>query len=351
MSIPLPSLTNLPDLPFDEVIDVRSPAEFAEDHIPGAVNLPVLSNEERAEVGTIYVQDSRFRARKIGAALVARNAAAHLQTYLADKPGGYRPLVYCWRGGQRSGSFALILSQVGWRAETLEGGYQTYRRAVVEQLYHQPFPARIVVLDGNTGTAKTDMLAHLAAQGVQVIDLEGLANHRGSVFGARGGQPSQKMFEGYLAQEVVALDPTRPVVVEAESSKIGALSLPPTLWKAMVDAPRLRLSAPLSARASYLTRAYADIVADEARLREVLARLVPMHGHEKIHDWQRLAQSGAFEELAAALMAEHYDPRYEKQRGRIDGRAEEVITLDSLTDSALATAAPGIAAAVVRISG
>lgn len=171
-------------LAFDDIIDVRSPAEFAIDHVPGAINLPVLSNEQRAEVGTVYVQGSRFHARKIGAAHVARNIAHHLETTLADRPGGYAPLVYCWRGGQRSGSMATVLRQVGWRTTLLTGGYKTWRRYVTDRLYDQPLGFQLVLLDGNTGSAKTEILDRAAARGVQVLDLEGLAGHRGSVFGA-----------------------------------------------------------------------------------------------------------------------------------------------------------------------
>src|SRR6056297_1023808 len=187
MSFPLTDLPALMAEGFDTIIDVRSPAEYAEDHLPGAISMPVLSDEERARVGTIYVQDDPFKARKIGAALVARNAAHHLETALAGKDGGYRPLVYCWRGGQRSGAFASILAQIGWRVERLDGGYRSYRRFVSEALYQRDFPVPVVLLDGNTGTAKTDLLHALAARGVQMLDLEGHANHSGSLFGARAG--------------------------------------------------------------------------------------------------------------------------------------------------------------------
>ncbi|MDX5403175.1 MAG: tRNA 2-selenouridine(34) synthase MnmH, partial [Rhodobacterales bacterium] len=183
MALKLTSLAALAALPFDEIIDVRAPSEYAEDHIPGAINLPVLSDDERAIVGTIYVQQDRFLARKTGAALVARNAAAHLEGPLADKDGGWRPLIYCWRGGQRSGSFASILAQVGWRVDLIEGGYKSYRRLVVGALYDDPLPHRLILLDGGTGTAKTRLLARLAEAGAQVIDLEAMAAHRGSLLG------------------------------------------------------------------------------------------------------------------------------------------------------------------------
>ncbi|MGB8621727.1 MAG: tRNA 2-selenouridine(34) synthase MnmH [Paracoccaceae bacterium] len=347
MPVTLTSLDDIADLPFDEVIDVRSPAEYAEDHIPGAISLPVLSDEERARVGTIYTQQSPFLARKMGAALVARNAAHHLETALADKPRGYRPLVYCWRGGQRSGAFSLILRQVGWQAETIEGGYRSYRGLVQSALYEAPWPAPVVVLDGNTGTAKTELLHLLAAEGVQVIDLEGLANHRGSLFGAmEGGQPAQKGFETELAFAACGLDPSRPVLVEGESSKIGHINLPPGLWAAMKAAPRLVLQAPLAARAAYLARAYDDVTENRARLDTTLKALGPQHPKERIEEWLAMAAEGAFERLAQSLMAEHYDPRYEKQRARFDHLPSCVFPLDALDEAALAAAAPALARAV-----
>ncbi|GHD98845.1 tRNA 2-selenouridine synthase [Defluviimonas sp. 20V17] len=343
MAVTLTSLTDLASLGFDAVIDVRSPAEFAEDHMPGAISLPVLDDAERARVGTIYKQESPFKARKIGAALVAKNAARHIEGPLADMDGGWRPLVYCWRGGQRSGSFATILGQIGWRAETVAGGYKSWRALVVKALYETPFPAPVVVLDGNTGTAKTALLHQLRARGVQVIDLEGLANHRGSLFGQMvGGQPAQKGFETALVQEIAALDPTRPVVVEAESSKVGDLRLPPKLWRAMCDAPRIHVAAPLEARAAFLARAYADLTADREALHRVIDKLRPMQPAESIEHWHGLADTGRFQTLAAELMRQHYDPRYDKQRARTAGDQARTVTTEDLGEAAL----PGLAARI-----
>ncbi len=345
MAFQLSQLSDLSRAGFDQVIDVRSPAEWAEDRLPGAVNLPVLDDAERARVGTIYTQESRFLARRVGAALVARNAARHLEGALADKPASYRPLVYCWRGGQRSGSFASILSQIGWRVEVLEGGYQTWRRLVVAALYDTPVAAPLVVLDGNTGTAKTELLALLDARGVQVVDLEGLAHHRGSVFGATPeGQPSQKAFESALALNLSRLDPARPVVVEAESSRIGRLTLPPQLWAAMKAAPRVHVQAPLAARAAYLTRAYADVICDPDRLVAIIDRLRPQHPAARIEEWQAMARAGTHQALAADLMALHYDPRYSRQRARHEGSDETVLETDSLDPSALSGLADRLAA-------
>lgn len=350
MAVTLSALADLPRMGFDTIIDVRSPAEWAEDHVPGAISLPVLDDAERARVGTIYTQVSPFSARKIGAALVARNAARHIEGPLADMPGGWRPLVYCWRGGQRSGSFALILGQIGWRVETLAGGYKAYRRLVVQAVHGAPVSSRVVLLDGNTGSGKTELLGLLAARGVQVIDLEAMANHRGSLFGHRaGGQPSQKAFEGRLAAALAALDPARPVVVEAESSKVGNLSLPGPLWKAMRAAPRLHVLAPRAARAAYLVRAYADLTADPADLMRVIDQLRPLHPAEVIHRWQGLAAEGAHAVLAEELMERHYDPRYQKQRDRTGAGGAEDVLAEALTPDALDDLADRIAVRVAAL--
>ncbi len=331
---------------FDELIDVRSPAEFAEDHVPGAVNLPVLSDEERARVGTIYVQDSPFRARKIGAALLVRNAAAHLEGPLASRGGGWRPLVYCWRGGQRSGFFATLLREIGWRAETVEGGYRSWRRLVQRSLYEEPVPHRLILLDGLTGTGKTELLHRLDGLGAQVLDLEGLARHRGSLLGAvPGGQPTQKGFETALAACLAALDPARPVVAEAESSKIGELSLPPSLWAAMQGAPRIEVTAAPEARARYLARAYADLFADPDRLEGLLRQLIPLRGRATVEGWAGLLREGRFEDHCAALAAEHYDPAYRRSRARYPAPSILGVSAGALTGADLDRAALRIAEA------
>ncbi len=344
MSFSLSSLSTLAGLPFDQIIDVRAPSEFALDHLPGAINLPVLDDDERALIGTTYVQVSRFRARKLGAALVARNAARHLEGALTDKDGSYKPLVYCWRGGQRSNAFAVILAQIGWRVEVLEGGYKSYRRLVAQSLYDTEFPAPVVVLGGNTGTAKTDLLMRLKSMGVQVIDLEGLANHRGSLFGHRpGGQPSQKAFEGMLAGQIAALDPTKPVMVEAESSKIGRLNVPPSLWRVMLKAPRIVVQAPLKSRAQYLTAAYRDVIEDQPMLLKTIEKLRPLHSTDRINNWLLMAKDAAFEELASELMLCHYDPRYKKQGDTGTPTDETIFCLDDLSPTGLDSAAERLA--------
>ena len=330
---------------FDTIIDVRSPSEFAEDHLPGAVSMPVLSDAERAEVGTIYVQDSPFKARKIGAALVARNAARHIEESLMGHDGGWRPLVYCWRGGQRSGSFASILHQIGWRAEVLEGGYRTWRRHVVGQLYDAVLPFRVIRLDGYTGTAKTEVLKRVANLGGQVVDLEGLARHRGSILGdVEGDQPSQKAFESALIGALSGLDPARPLLIEAESARIGRLRLPPALWVAMRAAPRIVLEAPVAARARYLAGVYADLAADAEGLARRLDGLRPLAGHATVDDWMALLAAGETEALARALIEAHYDRAYGRLRRDDDSPVIARIDAGDLDGAALDRAARAVAA-------
>ncbi len=344
------SLTDLVNHGFDTVIDVRSPAEFALDHLPGAINLPALTNAQRAEVGTIYKQVSPFDARKIGAALVARNVADHLTGPLADMPGGWRPLVYCWRGGQRSGSFASILSQIGWRAEVIAGGYMTYRRLVHGLLYTAPLPHRLLLLDGNTGTAKTSILQCLKDRGVQVLDLEGMAGHRGSLLGATpAGQPSQKGFESHLATQIAALDPDQITVVEAESSKIGQINMPEQLWAKMTTAPRLVMNAPLTARADFLTRAYQDVTSDPSELKKRLEPLRNLRSHAVVDHWNNLLDQGDMTALATALMRDHYDPAYIRSR-RIDSRAVlGEISVETLDETGQNQAADAILAQLMKL--
>jgi len=326
---------------YDMIIDVRSPAEFAEDHVPGAVNLPVLDNDERAVVGTTYVQESRFLARRMGAALVAKNIGRHIETALGEMGPNFKPLVYCWRGGQRSNSMALVLAQIGWRVMVLTGGYKTYRRAVQKRLYDQELGLRLVLLEGGTGTGKTEILKRVGVMGAQVIDLEGIARHRGSLFGALAGtpQPSQKWFESCLFDALARLDPALPVLVEAESSKIGNRTLPPAMWQAMERAPRIVLSAPIDVRADYLVRAYPDVIADRQLLEAALSRLEVYPGRKQLAAWRELADVGAYAELVRHVVERHYDPSYTRfsvrdQRPKLG--AVELFTLDEAAQVAAA---------------
>ncbi len=302
---------------FDEIIDVRTPSEFAEDHIPGAINCPVLSDEERIEVGTLYKQVSPFEARKVGAALVARNIARHLETRFHDRPKPWRPLVYCWRGGQRSGAMSIILAQVGWAAHQLEGGYKAYRRGVLDQLAELPRQFAFRVICGPTGSGKSRLLAALAETGRpdnrhQVLDLEALARHRGSVLGRLPGepQPSQKQFDSLLLQALQQLDPARPVYVEAESSKIGNLTLPDALSGAMHAGNCLLLETPLEVRVAGLLEDYRHYPDDPESLIAHLQALHRFHGGKRLEHWAALIHAGDFSALVAELLTLHYDPSY-----------------------------------------
>jgi len=297
---------------FDEVIDVRSPTEFALDHVPGAVNCPVLDDAERARVGTIYAQISPFDARKLGAALVSRNIARHIEERFRDRDRGWRPLVYCWRGGQRSAAMAHVLRQIGWGAATLEGGYRAYRREVVAQLETLPGRFRFRVVCGATGSGKSRLLAALAAQGAQVLDLERLASHRGSLLGELPGepQPSQKKFDSGVWSALRRFDPEMPVFVEAESKKIGQLQAPAKLLERMREGACLRLEVPVAERVRFLVEEYRHFLADPMTLKEKLCCLTSRHGRVVIDRWIEWIEAGAWDKLVADLLIVHYDPSY-----------------------------------------
>jgi tRNA 2-selenouridine synthase len=319
---------------FDEIIDVRTPAEFADDHIPGAINCPVLSDEERITVGTLYKQVSPFEARKVGAALVAKNIAHHLETRFKDKPKSWKPLVYCWRGGQRSGAMSIILGQVGWAAHKLEGGYKTYRREVLDKLETLPARFDFRIICGPTGSGKSRLLEALAAKGAQVLDLEVLARHRGSVLGGlpAQAQPSPKSFESALVLALGELDPARPVFVESESSKIGRLTVPAPLITAMHSSACVLLDTSRDARVALLMEEYQHFIDDPEALIKRLEILKPFHGAKRIEEWEGLIRAGQFDTLVDQLLALHYDPGYLRSLGNHYGDMEHAIPLQ-LTDT------------------
>ncbi|HXF65328.1 MAG TPA: tRNA 2-selenouridine(34) synthase MnmH [Burkholderiales bacterium] len=303
---------------FDEIIDVRSESEYSEDHIPGAINCPVLDDAERARVGTIYKQVSPFEAKKIGAALVSANIARHLERRFLDRPRDWRPLVYCWRGGSRSGAFVTVLASIGWRAGQLDGGYQAFRRAVLADLARLPGRLRWRVLCGLTGTGKSRLLRALARAGGQVLDLEALAAHRGSVLGSLPGapQPTQKMFESLLWQALTGFDPERPVYVEAESRRIGALRVPEALIGAMWAGECLAIEAPIEVRVGLLEQEYAHFLERPEILAAQLEPLAALHGRATLAKWRELALARRWDELIPELLARHYDPAYSRAIAR-----------------------------------
>lgn len=308
-----PSLATVAQLDdFDEIIDVRSQSEFAEDHIPGATNCPVLDDAQRAEVGTIYRQVSAFDAKKVGAALVSANIALHLRTRFHDKPRTWRPLIYCWRGGGRSSALAHVLSEIGWKAGRLDGGYKAYRRRVIEDLATLPARYDMRVVCGVTGTGKSRLLRALALIGEQVLDLEALAAHRGSVLGnlPNEPQPLQKMFESLIWHALRGFDAARPVYVESESKKVGMLRVPQALIEAMWAGKPLVLEAPINVRVALLKEEYAHFLADAAALNAQLSCLASLHGRETIERWHALANTRQWDALTRELLIWHYDPAY-----------------------------------------
>ncbi len=310
-------------------IDVRSPSEYAEDHIPGAENHAVLDDLERARIGTLHAKESAFAAKRAGAALVARNIAAMLEGPFASKPRNWAPVVYCWRGGQRSRSLAHMLNEIGWHAVQLDGGYRAYRRHVIAVLATLPARFRFEVICGLTGSGKSRLLDALAAQGAQVLDLEALAQHRGSLLGdlPNEAQPSQKWFESQLAATLERLDPAQPVYVESESKKIGAVQVPEALLSAIRSADCIRVDTPERLRVALLKEEYTHYLADPAVLTARLAHLTPLHGRKTIERWTAAAAAGDWDALVGELLSRHYDPTYSRAIERNFARIAEAIVV------------------------
>ncbi|HEU4353158.1 MAG TPA: tRNA 2-selenouridine(34) synthase MnmH [Burkholderiales bacterium] len=325
---------------FDAIIDVRSPAEYAEDHIPGAISAPVLDDAERAGVGTLYKQVSPFEAKKIGAALVARNVSRHVAELFRDKPKSWHPLIYCWRGGKRSGAMAHVMREIGWNAETLEGGYKAYRRLVVSQLQSLPSGLDFIVIHGPTGSGKSRLLGALKRGGAQVLDLEELAAHRGSVLGNLPDrpQPTQKMFESLLLQQLSSLQPEKPVYVEGESKKIGELHVPDALMERMRASPCVVLDTSVDVRVELLMDEYRHFLSDRDALNKQLDCLVALHGRERIAEWKSITD---WRELVRRLLVEHYDPAYRRSATRNFTQLPHAtrVRIARTDDAAFATAA------------
>jgi tRNA 2-selenouridine synthase len=301
---------------YDEIIDVRSPAEFAEDHIPGAISCPVLDDAQRAEVGTLYKQVSPFDAKKIGAALVSENIARHLKASFLDKPKGWKPLIYCWRGGDRSGSMTTVFKAIGWRAGQLDGGYKAWRSHVIARLQELPPQFRFVVVCGATGSAKTRILQAVGELGEQILDLETLASHKGSVLGVLPNQPqpSQKGFETALLKALDGLDPARPVYVEAESRKIGNLHVPETLIERIREGECVAVNATLAARVAFLLKDYDYFLDLPDFLATRLDALRALQSKETLGHWQQLIRDADWPALVRELLELHYDPLYQRSQ-------------------------------------
>lgn len=333
---------------FDLVIDVRSPAEFVLDRIPDAVNFPVLSNDERAQIGTLYKQVSPFAAKKLGAALVSKNIAEHIEKHLLELPREWRPLIYCWRGGERSGAFTHILNRIGWKAMQLESGYQGFRRTVIDGLEQAASTFTFQVICGMTGSGKTRVLQEVGQLGLQILDLESLAVHRGSVLGNEPNidQPSQKGFETALWNALRKLDPSQPVVVESESKKVGGLHIPDALMEKIRNGACIELRSSTQTRVSWLIREYHHFLTGTDNFKDKLALLTTHYGKVQIAKWNEAIDAGNFPELVEELLVKHYDPSYQSSivRNFPQYKIEDYVQLENDSDEAFAQAAKAIAA-------
>jgi len=333
---------------FDLVIDVRSPAEFALDHIPGAVNFPVLNNDERAQIGTLYKQVSPFAAKKLGAALVSNNIAQHIENHLLELPREWRPLIYCWRGGERSGAFTHILNRIGWKAMQLESGYQGFRRTVIDGLEEDAKTFTFQVICGMTGSGKTRVLQEIGALGAQILDLEGLAVHRGSVLGnePNNDQPSQKGFETALWNALRSLDPAKPVFVESESKKVGGLHIPDALMEKIRNGACIELRSSTQTRVSWLIHEYHHFLTNTDNFKRKLALLTTHYGKVQIAKWNEAIDASNFPELVEELLVMHYDPSYQSSivRNFPQYRIEHFVPLENASDEAFTQAAKAIVA-------
>lgn len=303
---------------FDTVIDARSENEYAEDHLPGAVNWPTLNNQQRHEIGAIYKQVNAFEAKKRGGALAARNIAAHIEREVIEKPKDWKPLTYCWRGGKRSGSLSLILSEIGFRVTIIEGGYKAFRAALLADIPRLAPLYDWRVVCGTTGSGKTRLLQALAAAGAQVLDLEALANHRSSVLGAIPGvaQPTQKEFDTRIWDALRRFDPARPVYVESESKKVGNVAVPAALIDAMRAAPCLNLVLPDEERVALLLEDYDFFVTDSEAFCERLDALTELKSKKVVEAWKDQARGGQTENVVRDLLLSHYDPVYRQSMVR-----------------------------------
>ena len=297
---------------YDTIIDVRSPSEFEIDHIVGAINCPILYDDERQKVGTIYKQISSFKAKIIGSSLSAKNIAFHIEKEFLEKKGSWKPLIYCWRGGQRSKAFSIVLSEVGWRTYQLSGGYKEYRNDIIKYLDNIGMKLKIILISGKTGSAKTKILHSIRDQGAQILDLEGLARHKGSLLGAIPNlkQPSQKFFESLLFYEINKLNLKKNIFIEAESSKVGNVHIPKSIWSNMILSKRIEVVADVNTRAKFLIDDYQYMCKNPILIKPMIKGLKTRLSNNLIDSWEKLIDEKKWFELTKSFLQNHYDTSY-----------------------------------------
>lgn len=331
-------------IPFDPsllashlLIDARTPLEFAEDHLPGAINVPILTNPERVEIGTLYKQQGPQIARERGLELTCHRFPAVVKT-IAEAAQGRPVLVYCWRGGLRSESVALLLEMTGYPVVKLQGGYKAFRTIVSSFFESVSLPVQLVVLHGMTGSGKTEFLLQLPRGKYTVIDLEGLARHRGSAFGSLGlaAQPPQKRFETLLWDAFRRAPVDRPIVLEGESQRIGRLTLPGNLHEVMAEGTKIWCEVSVATRVKRLAAEYAR---EEYRqpMVEALERIRKKLGGDAYNELLQRLEAWDVEGLAQGLIEQYYDKLYYRVR---KWEPEGTISLEDYgaAERALATA-------------
>lgn len=288
-------------------VDTRTPKEFSADHMPKAINIPILSNEERAIVGTIYTQESAKKAIKKGIEFFSPKLPSFLKEIdVALKKMNARDVVVnCWRGGMRSRTVVALLNSVGYKAYRVKGGYKSFRAYVRERVENYSLQSELVVLSGLTCTGKTDLLHYFENS----IDLEGLAQHRGSLFGALGLHPnSQKRFENLLLQRLDELKGEKRIFVEGEARKIGDVQIPLFFWKKMCAGRQVMIERGIQKRAECAAQVYNNL--DDALLKETVLRLWKVIGGKSKQQVVGFLDEKKYEQAAAILLEKYYDPLY-----------------------------------------
>ena len=322
---------------YDTIIDVRSPSEFNEDHIPSAINLPVLDDEERKKIGIIYKKKSPFEAKVLGSSLVTKNISEYLIKKLKNKNGAWKPRVYCWRGGQRSRALCLLMQEIGWRVNQLEGGYKFYRNDIQKKLQKLSPKLKIILISGKTGTGKTKLLNQIKSNNGQILDLEGIANHKGSLLGRdlKNNQPSQKLFESLLYDALKNTNLKKNIYLEAESSKIGNLHIPQSLWKKMLISKKINIETTLENRVKFLLNDYKYAQLDNNFFKPLITGLNRRLPKKTIDSWKCLIKNKDWKQLTESLLKDHYDPAYISNYKKKNQKIIKNFNINNVTKSEL----------------